>query len=266
LEYHGKIIDAHAHIYPEKIAEKATRAIGDFYSIGMAHVGTAEELAASGRSVGIKRQLVCSTATSPQQVESINDFIAAACAENPTFFGFGTMHPDYQRCEKELERLMLLGLRGIKLHTDFQQFYIDDERAFGMYEAVAEAGLPILFHIGDDRRPFSEPAQLCRVMKRVPKLVAIAAHFGGYRRWSMAADNFGDIENIFFDTSSSLDFIIPEIAAMLIEKLGEDRFFFGTDFPMWDHAEELERFMKIPLGEAARKKILWENFERLFKL
>ncbi|MCL2539514.1 MAG: amidohydrolase family protein, partial [Oscillospiraceae bacterium] len=168
--------------------------------------------------------------------------------------------------EKELQRMKSLGLRGVKIHTDFQRFYIDDERAFGMYRAIADTGLPILFHMGDDKRPFSEPSQLRRVKERVPELVAIAAHFGGYSCWENVPEQLGGIQDLYFDTSSSLAFIGPQTAASLIEKLGEDRFFFGTDFPMWDHVEELERFMNIPLTETAREKILWGNFERLFML
>jgi len=266
LDYFGKVIDAHGHIYPEKIAQKATEAIGEFYSIPMAAIGSAAEITLSAERAGVRRQLVCSTATAPHQVEPINDFIASACAENPMFIGFGAMHPQYTQFEKELERMKAIGLRGVKLHTDFQRFRIDDAAADEMYRCVAEASLPVLFHVGDDKRPYSEPEQLCRVLERIPKLVAIAAHFGGYRCWDRAVRCYSGVENLYFDTSSSLSFIGPETAAELIEGLGEDRMFYGTDFPMWDHKEELERFMKIPLSETARKKILWENFERVFAL
>lgn len=265
-EYFGKIIDAHGHIYPDKLAAKATGSIGDFYSIPMAHTGSSSEIIKSGAAAGIKLQLVCSTATSPAQVERVNSFIARECAENPSFIGFGTMHPGYSDCERELGRMKTLGLRGVKLHNDFQQFYIDDPDAEDMYKAIADAKLPVLFHIGDDRYDYSEPERLSRLMRRVPELNAIAAHFGGYRRWERAAESLRGLDNVYFDTSSSLEFIPPEDAAGFIDRLGEDRFFFGTDFPMWDHREELERFMKIPLTGKQREKILWQNFERVFQL
>ncbi len=264
MKYFGKIIDAHGHIYPDRIADKATHAIGEFYRIPMVHLGTVDELLKADTAAGIKKQLVCSTATTAEQVESINDFVAGACKENPVFFGFGTMHPEYPNYEKELARLKELGLRGIKLHTDFQKFYIDDPKAEPMYRAIADAKLPILFHMGDDRRPFSEPEQLRRVMERIPNLTAMAAHFGGYQKWDDSIDQLCGIENLYFDSSSSLAFLSPETAAGLVEKLGEDRIFYGTDFPMWDHTEELERFFKIPLSEELQEKILWKNFERVF--
>ena len=45
-----EIIDAHAHIYPDKIADKATKAIGDFYGLNMEMTGTAERLVEEGKA------------------------------------------------------------------------------------------------------------------------------------------------------------------------------------------------------------------------
>ena len=71
-----RIIDAHTHIFPMKIAAKAVASIGDFYDLAMHDgQGTAEALLKSGREIGTERYLVCSTATKPAQVKSINDFI-----------------------------------------------------------------------------------------------------------------------------------------------------------------------------------------------
>ena len=39
-----KIIDFHTHIYPDKIAEKASQATGDFYHIKPSYSGTSKEL------------------------------------------------------------------------------------------------------------------------------------------------------------------------------------------------------------------------------
>ena len=51
-------IDAHAHIYPEKIAKKATDTIGVFYDIEMdCKAGTAENLIEEGKKAGIISQV-----------------------------------------------------------------------------------------------------------------------------------------------------------------------------------------------------------------
>ena len=138
------IIDAHAHIFPAKIAEKATQNIGHFYDIPMCHTGSADILLEKGARIHIARYLVCSTATRPAQVEHINTFIHEECCQHDAFYGFATLHPDYEHLEQELDRALELGLHGIKLHPDFQLFNIDDPAAMKMYRAISDRHLPIL--------------------------------------------------------------------------------------------------------------------------
>ena len=257
------IIDAHCHIFPQKIAMKATQSIGDFYSIPMRYEGFPHVLVESGRRIGVKKYLVCSTATKPEQVESINDFIYEKCKKYPEFFGFGTLHqhtPDY---EAEIERIKSYGLHGIKLHPDFQRFHIDDPKMIPVYRAIAREKLPVLFHMGDAHFDYSAPRRLANVMQQVPDLIAVAAHFGGYNEWD-EADKWLKIPNVYYDTSSSLFALSKEKALKMIDHFGVEKFFFGTDFPMWDHVEELNRFLALGLSEEENDMILYKNFERLF--
>lgn len=259
-----EIWDMHCHIYPDKIAEKAVHTIGEFYGIAMDHAdGNSAELVKSGEKIGVSRYLVSSAATTPMQVSSINNFIAAQCAEYPQFIGFGTLHPDMQGCEEEVARLKELGLKGVKLHPDFQRFCIDDEKALTLYRACAKAKVPILFHTGDKRYNFSSPLSLASAMNKVPDMVCIAAHFGGYSEWDKVVPALNR-DNVYFDTSSTLFEMPPEKAKEMIEILGEDKFFFATDFPMWDHIGELARFNKIDLTEAQREKIFSLNAKNFF--
>ena len=265
------IIDAHAHIFPDKIAEKASAGISGFYD-GMAidSGGTLGELLRKGAEAGVDRFLVQSVATVPHQVRSINDFIAECVRREPQgkLIGFGAMHPDFEDIGGETERIISLGLRGIKLHSDFQDFNIDDEKAFPIYEA-AEGRLPILFHIGDKRSDRSSPERLLKIVKRFPKLTVIGAHLAGWSMWDRGTELFGDYirENpqcrVYTDCSSSLYAMSPEHAAELIRKFGADRVMWGTDYPMWNAKEELERFAALPLTERERELILSENARRM---
>lgn len=258
-----EIWDMHCHIYPDKIAEKAAQAIGRFYDIPMSYAGRSDTLLESGARIGVKHYLVCSAATAPEQVESINNFIAQECDEHPEFTGFGTLHPDMERFEPEIKRLISLGLRGIKLHPDFQHFQIDSPRAIEMYRVASEYGLPFLFHTGDKRYDYSSPRRLANAMDKAPKLVAIGAHFGGYTEWEQVADCLNR-PNVYFDTSSTLFELPPREAVVLLRTLGVERFFFGVDFPMWDHEEEMERFNRLPLSEGERAEIFSLNAKRFF--
>lgn len=262
-----EIIDAHAHIYPEKIAAKATDTIGVFYDIKMEMpAGTAEQLIKDGGKAGITRYVVHSVATTAHQVRSINEFIRRECEAHPEFIGFITLHQDLSEEEilAEIDFALENNLKGIKLHPDFQKFNIDDESAERFYRA-AEGKLPILLHMGDDRYEYSKPARLAKMAKKYPKVNFIAAHFGGYRCWAEAPIYKG-LDNVYFDTCSSLPFISAEKARELIDMFGADKFFFGTDFPMWDATGEHERFNKIPLTESEREMILSGNIKKLLNL
>lgn len=263
---HGyRIADSHAHIYPAKIAEKATASVGTFYSVEMAvSEGSPEVLLKNGSKIGCEKYLVCSVATKADQVASITDYIAAQCAAHPEFIGLGAYHQDVKDPEWVLDRVEELGLKGVKLHSDFQKCNIDDPRLMPLYRACARRGLLVLFHMGDNRYDYSSPARLARVLHEVPDLRCIAAHFGGYMKWEDSHLLQG--ADIMFDTSSSLWWLKPEQACDLIDRFGVERVMFGVDFPMWNHSKELDRFLKLGLSREQNQAILYDNFARLFGL
>jgi uncharacterized protein len=260
----GSIIDFHAHIFPEKVAKKATEAIGRYYDIKMTGNGTASGLILEGKKIGVKKYIVHSTATIPAQVEVINDFIGQICVQYPSFVGFGTLHPGFKNHDAEMDRIISAGMKGIKLHPEFQHYSIDDDLMMAVYKAVA-GRLPILMHVGDEKKDSSSPARLRRILDRFPDLVVIAAHLGGYRVWQESRNLLVGTK-VFFDTSSTLAFLKPDEACDIIRSHGADRVLFGTDYPMWTHQDELSRFMQLPLSDDEREKILWKNAAKLLKI
>lgn len=257
------IVDTHAHIYPDAIAQKAAASIGSFYDIPMEMDGTVDTLLRRGDEAGISRFLVQSVAVTWERAHSINDFIAGCVAAHPTrFVGFGAMHPAHPQMEQELNRLMSLGLRGVKLHPDFQHFCLDDPQAIRLFEAMAERGLPLLVHTGDSRYPYSQPERMARALDRVPRLRAICAHLGGWSVWNDGWKMLAGLGNVWVDCSSSLYALEPQEAVKVIHRYGADRVFFGTDYPMWEPAEEVRRFLALPLTAEEQENILHRNIER----
>ena len=260
------IIDAHCHVYPQKIALKAAGAIGSFYGVDMSYDGTAETLLEEGKKSGVTRFLVHSVATSVKQVASINEFLLQQAAEHREFIPFMTLHPDMSEGEisSEIERGVKNGFYGIKLHPDFQRFNVDGTEGMRIC-AAAEGRLPILFHVGDDRFDFSAPQRIVKIAKAFPSLTIIAAHFGGYRCWQNSYAYEG-IENVYFDTSSSLAYLSQDEAQKLISFYGANRFLFGTDYPMWSAESELNRLNALGICKEEKELILHENAERILKL
>ncbi len=261
-----RVIDCHCHIYPQKIAHKAVEAIGDFYHIPMQMDGTIGTLLKEGGLAGVTDFLVHSVATTPHQVKSVNEFVAKEVSLFPDkLIGFGTLHPESQDIKGDIEHLIALGLKGVKLHPDFLGIPIDDERYFEIYER-AEGRLPICFHTGDDRYDYSNPNRVAPLLKRFPNLTVIAAHFGGYTVWEEASYALAGAPNLYVDCSSSLFALTPKKATEIVRRYGADRVLFGTDYPMWNPRGELERFDKLDLTQSERENILFKNAEALLGL
>ena len=103
------------------------------------------------------------------------------------FIGVGTLHPDSADIKGDIEHLVSLGLKGVKLHPDIQGFKIDDYRCLKIYELCEENRLPILMHTGDSRYDYSNPNRLLPVLKIYTELTVIGAHFGGWSIWETAS-------------------------------------------------------------------------------
>jgi uncharacterized protein len=260
-----RIIDFHAHIYPTKIAVRAAKAIGEFYDAPIAYNGSVDELIKSGSAIGVEKYIVHSTATKPEQVESINDFIIGEISRESRFVGFGTLHQDFAPFESEIARIKKAGLRGVKLHPDFQKFEIDSAKMDPVYECLASEGMLVLAHAGDCRYDFSGPRRIARVIDRHPTLKFVAAHFGGYTEWDESFEILAG-RDLWFDTSSTTWKLPIEKSRAMIAKHGVERFLFGSDFPMWDHADEFGRFQALGLSEADERAILFDNAAALLGL
>ena len=261
------VIDAHAHIYPDKISAEAVSAVGRFYGVEhkMEGKGTVSDLLSHRETSDVTHFLVHSVATTPHSVTTINSFIAEQCELHPEFIGFGTMHQDFEDMEAEVERALGLGLHGFKLHPDTQQVNMDDPRLMGFYEIIA-GRVPLAVHTGDYRYDYSSPRRLARIMKTFPGLVVDAAHLSGWATYDigydiMAEEGLVGNERLFMDASSTFSWIGRRHMRELIRMWGADRVMFGSDYPMWDPTHELNEMLNCKLTDDELEKVLWRNAE-----
>ena len=263
--YYGNIIDVHTHIFPEKIAGKATASIGDFYNLPMAAVGLESSLKEEMRRAGVRHCFLLSTATTKNQVTAINDFLIETIKTNPhQFTAFGTIHIDTENPLDEIDRIRKNGITGIKFHNDFQRFAIDDPRIFPVYEKAQAEKIPIMFHAGDKRYRYTNPDKFIKLSKLFPDLIVIASHFGAYSEWDKIDDEYL-ATNHYFDTSSSFFALSVDKAREIIKRHGEDRFLFGSDFPMWFASDELKYIEQLDFPDNITERILFKNAEDLLK-
>ena len=258
-------IDFHCHVYPDAIAPKAADSIRKFYRLGDDYMdGRVQTLLDYGTKAGVEKFVILPVSLRPTNTRHINDFIIGEVAKQPRFFGYGTIHAGMQDLCEEVEYIMDHGLLGLKMHSDCQVFPIDDPRLFPVYDMVQDK-LPILFHMGDQRYDYSHPARLRKVLDLFPKLRVIAAHFGGYTMYELAAEELKD-KDCFFDVSSSLMFMEEGVAEKYINRHGAERFVYGSDFPMWNPVEEMKRFQQLKLTDAQKEQIAHITAEQILNL
>ena len=265
--YRGNIIDVHTHLFPEKIAEKATQAVGNFYDLSMDKVGTRANLVADMEKYGIKHCFIHSVATVAHQVRGINDFLINVLNKSSGIFtAFGPIHIDGEDTLGEIDYMRKNGITGIKLHNDFQGFPVDDPRLDAIYEKCQSEKIPIMFHAGDKRYKYTNPKQVRSVGIKFPDLIGVAAHFGGYSEWVDVDDDYCKDSPFWFDTSSSLFLLKPHEAERIINFRGSDKIMFGTDFPMWTACDEYKRIESLNIDNSTLDKIMYKNAENFLKI
>jgi predicted TIM-barrel fold metal-dependent hydrolase len=260
-------IDAHCHIYPEKIASRAVAGTDAFYGEKSLCKGTAFDLINEGKKAGIDHFIVQSVATTPHQVRSINEFIAKEVTEaGGLMTGLGTLHPDSEDIKGDIKHIIELGLHGVKLHPDIQKFKIDDYRCLKIYDLCEQENIPILMHTGDSRFDFSNPNRLLPIMEIYTSLTVVGAHLGGWSVWDEAVSTLKDLPNFYVDCSSCFPFIDAKKVKELIKQYGAEKVLFGTDYPMWSPSREIEEFLALGLDEFENKCILNMNAKKVFNL
>jgi predicted TIM-barrel fold metal-dependent hydrolase len=277
------IIDIHVHIQPLKMLKPAAldlvrRSRRDFAQI--------EEFSADPSAflkyldaAGVERAGLI-TSVSPEVTgftSEVNDWNARYCAAAPDrLLAFGSVHPQYVAdAGAEVDRLVKIGIRALKVHPSHQLFPPNAYRdglgpLAAVYERAQVIGLPVMIHTGTSifpgaRNLYARPLLADDLGVDFPDLVIILAH-GGRPLWMDEA--FFLVrrhKNMYMDVSG----IPPQKLLEYFPRLEEiaEKVLFGTDWPgpgVPDMRGNIENFKALPLSEATRRKILYDNAARLF--
>jgi len=232
--------------------------------------GTAASMREYMKKDGVTVSVNDPVATKKEQVKSINRKMAEFNKTSKDIIAFGSMHPLYREIgspTEELEFLAANGIKGIKLHPEYQSFYPDDPSMKEIYEACAKNNIIILFHAGIDFAypdlVHATPERLLEVTK-VPGLKLIFAHTGSYRMWEEVYAQLAG-RDVYFDVSYSAE-IGPEIMKKIIKKHGADKMLFGSDFPWMRAKQIIEMLETLGLDEDTREKLYYKNAEKLLQI
>ncbi len=257
-------IDIHTHAFHPKIADKVLNQLEQHYSITPVGTARIDDLLARERAAGIDRFVVLCAATAPAQVVPANNWTISLQEQHPEVIAFGTLHPDYEDWEAELDRLYEAGIKGLKFHPEFQGFWLDDPRLLPIVEA-AQNRFAFIFHVGDRLPPKQNPScpyKMAAIAKNFPKARILAAHMGGHRHWAAALEVLAG-KNIWFDTSSTLPYIQDKLLCDIWRCHPRERICFGSDYPLFDPGEDMDLLRKrLHLSSTDLEELL-HNGERL---
>ncbi len=260
-----KVVDAHVHIFPQKVAVRAADSIVQYYGIPRQGDGSREGLLASASSFAEIRFVICSATLNPAKPTVGNDFLLETAKEEDRFLPLCSFHPamGVEASVAELDRCFALGARGVKIHSDFQRFFVDEERAMEVYRHIAACKKPIIFHVGDPHTDFSHPRRVRRIIDKLPDLTVIAAHMCGYAVWEDAKTYLIGTP-VYTDTSDALLGMSRQALYELIERHGVDHVMFGSDYPLWNPAYAFAGIDALPLTEAEKEQLFYRTAESVF--
>jgi hypothetical protein len=260
-----RAIDFHAHCFPDDLAARAiAHILSTSPGVTCRTDGTFSGLRRSMAQACITQAIVLPVATKASQVASINR--AAPLLRAPDIIPFGTLHPHMTNIPEEAAFLKDNGIQGIKLHPEFQDFYMDDPAVFPLYEALAAAGLIAVFHTGIDPGPFtgdhSLPHRLRAVHERFPGLTIVASHMGGHKVWNQVEDHLIGLP-VYFETSTAPENFSKQEFVRMCRRHGMERILFGTDSPWFDQVADRKWVAESGLNDRELEMVFYENAETL---
>ncbi len=263
-------IDFHTHIFPDSIASSTIERLQTVGGIPAHTDGTASGLRCSMSQAGIDKAVVLPVVTKPSQFESINRFAAEINAQNDRLLSFGGIHPDNEDIEAKLDHIASLGLKGIKLHPDYQGVFIDDPRNVRILKEAVKRDLIVVIHAGIDiglpdvvHCPPARAAAVLDELGQVPdRPRIILAHVGGWGCWD-DVERFLVGKPVYLDLGFSLGQIPDEQLLRIIRNHGAHRILFASDSPWGDQAADKAYFESLPLTVDEREQIAWRNAKSL---
>ncbi|CAM3276107.1 amidohydrolase family protein [Nocardioides dubius] len=259
------IIDAHTHVWPDRIAEIAlSSSVDKLDNLAARGNGTVGGLVDDMSASGVDMSCCLGIANEARHVDSVNRFVAGLTSD--TRFGFGTIHVELS-VEENIASLKRHGIRGVKIHPLYQGFALDDPRLWAILEAFGE-DFAVITHVGAggsaEANRLSSPAMIRDIARQFPKLRLMACHFGGYKILDDAEEMLAGAD-VVLETSwpPSLKTLRPERVRNLIRKHGAERIVFGSDWPMTSPAEEIAAIQALGLNDTETKLVLGGTLARV---
>jgi predicted TIM-barrel fold metal-dependent hydrolase len=254
------IVDFHTHAFPDELAERAMKMLEEEGGIRASLDGRVSSLLRSMDKNGIEKSVVCSIATKPSQFDTIMRWSRKITTDR--IIPFPSVHPLDPEAAERVSQIKGEGFKGIKFHPYYQDFNVDDERLFPVYESICRESLIMVVHTGFDfafeKIRKADPAKIVRVLDRFPDIKLVTTHLGAWDDWDEVEKHIAG-KKIYMEISFSLEYLEKEVARKIILNHPEDRVIFGTDSPWTDQGGTLALLKGLDLGQEREDLILRKN-------
>jgi len=278
------VFDAHIHVGPyDQMKERARRVMmGGRDDIELLETirSSADELVKAMDAQGIARAALVNSVA--PEVTGITDLVNPWIARyveghRDRLVPVGGIHPRHSRdVASDMKRLLdVYRLGAIKMHPPHMElaanaYRTDCPSLADVYRLAGEAKRPVLIHTGTSifpgaRNVYADPMACDDVAVDFPETTIVLCHAGRPLWYETAFFLVRRHPNVLLDISS----IPPKKLLQVLPRISEvaDRVLWGTDWPskgVRSMRRNVEDFLSLPLSDAVKRKILFDNAAALF--
>lgn len=279
------IIDAHTHIFPEKIRRNREAYFTDepafkelYRSPKSRMIGARDMLAAMDDGQVDKAVVFGFPWKDPLLYKQHNDYISEAVSRYPhRFIGLGCFDPFSDgAAEEALRCLQKAGLSGIG-ELAFYQTGFENTDLPGLQpvmEICRDLDLPVMIHASEPighSYPGKTPnilAQIYQLVQTFPQNKIILAHWGGglFFFSLLKKEVKESLKNVYFDTAASPYLYDVDVYRVAVQRVGVEKILFGSDYPLLPPARYFDEMKTAGLLEDEIHQICGLNAAELFKV
>ncbi len=258
------IVDFHTHIFPDKIANSTISALSQKGGTPAYSDGTMNGLINALDRAGAQIAVNLPALTKPSQFDGILRFAKVVNEGQSRVISFAGAHPDMDDKKAKMRLIKESGIKGIKIHPDYQGTFFDDDKYYELLKCAKDEDLIVVTHSGVDIGFIGEPVKCTpdRVLKMLSRLGGydklVLAHLGGDEFFGEVLEKLAG-KDIYFDTAYVLKKFTEENFKKIVYKHGEDKILFATDSPWSDVYGDVRIIKNFGLNKRTEDKIFYKN-------
>lgn len=237
----GPAIDAHTHLFPERLSAAIRRSLSAETDWEFSHPTGRTEIENALRSAGVAAYVALPYAHEAGLARELNAWLGEQADSSDMLLPFATVHPDDEDVAAVVREAFEAGARGLKIHCPVQECRPADPRLEPALEVAATYDRPITLHAGTapmfEGSPYVGAAAFAELVRSYPELRVCCAHMGTYEVEEFL-DLARDHDGVYLDTTFAMSTSAEETMGFDPSTIADETFvelsasiMYGSDFP-----------------------------------